>query len=346
MYRDELSMKNIVLNMIIILFFLIALIVLVFFTSGIDELLYLIGSMRYIWILAALGCMIMYWSGEAVILHTTTQYLVERQKWGNSIRVTMIGQFFNAATPFASGGQAAQGYVMIKNGVMPGHTVLVIIIKSISYQLVVVFYSLVVLIFKTRFFLENIPHFTMLFIAGLVANAFVISLYAFLLINKTLATKIMFWGINILQNLKIIKKPFRKKKYLMKEVRLFSEGINILGGNVVLLVKTIVFQVLRLTFFFSIPFFIYLAIEKTTTNLLNVISAQALVIMTASYIPLPGSSGGAEGISYLFFKLFFKEKIIMSVVLIWRILTYYSNIIFGGLFTLFAPEKPLKKKYD
>ncbi len=339
-------MKNIVLNMIIILFFLIALIVLVFFTNGIDELLYLIGSMRYIWIVAALGCMIMYWAGEAVILHTTIQYLFEKQKWGNSIRITMIGQFFNSVTPFASGGQAAQGYVMIKNGVMPGHTVLVIIIKSVSYQLMIVFYSIVVLLFKTHFFLENIPHFTMLFVAGLVANAFVIGLYAFLLINKMLAAKIMFWGINFLHSIKIIKKPFKKKKYLMKEVRLFSEGINVLGENPVLLVKTIIFQIFRLTFFFSIPFFIYLAIEKTTTNLLNIISSQALVIMTASYIPLPGSSGGVEGISYLFFKLFFRERIIMSVVLIWRILTYYSNIIFGGLFTLFAPEKPLKKRFE
>jgi glycosyltransferase 2 family protein len=209
---------------------------------------------------------------------------------------------------------------------------------------VLLLYSLVILFFRGWFFLNRIPHFTLIFIAGLIANSFMISLYALFIFKKRIAAKILFFGINLLGRLKIVKKPFKYKKYLIKEVKMFSEGAVILGANPILLVKTVIFHAGRLTFFFSIPFFIFLAIEGTTANLFNMICSQAIVAMTASYVPLPGASGGAEGIGYLFFKLFFRKNILVSVILIWRLLTYYTNIIFGGLFTLLTPDNPLKKR--
>jgi len=71
-----------------------------------------------------------------------------------------------------------------------------------------------------------------------------------------------------------------------------------------------------------------------------------LVTMITLLVPSPGSTGGAEGLSYVFFKMFFKPGVIIAVILVWRVITYYSNVIFGGLVSVFAREKPLKKEEE
>ena len=72
------------------------------------------------------------------------------------------------------------------------------------------------------------------------------------------------------------------------------------------------------------------------------IAANAFVAMTTAFIPLPGAAGGAEGGFYFFFNFFFTARNIMAAIFIWRIITYYFNIGFGGLVALLVPEKPLK----
>ena len=68
------------------------------------------------------------------------------------------------------------------------------------------------------------------------------------------------------------------------------------------------------------------------------LSAQTLVMLIVSITPLPGGAGGAEGGFILFFKMFFKENILPGVLL-WRIITFYSCILIGSLFTIHLPKK-------
>ena len=55
-------------------------------------------------------------------------------------------------------------------------------------------------------------------------------------------------------------------------------------------------------------------------------------------MPLPGASGGAEGSFVLFFGKFFGQDIVAAMFL-WRLLTYYVNIAFGGLFLRLGRKK-------
>jgi hypothetical protein len=44
----------------------------------------------------------------------------------------------------------------------------------------------------------------------------------------------------------------------------------------------------------------------------------------------------------MFYGMFFTKSYIIPVILIYRLLSYYPSVVFGGLFALFAPEKPLE----
>ncbi len=87
------------------------------------------------------------------------------------------------------------------------------------------------------------------------------------------------------------------------------------------------------------------AIEGTFVSVFggvfDIFVCTAMVAMIAALVPTPGTSGGAEGLSLLCIAPFFYNSPKMSVVLIWRLLTYYANVVVGGIFCLLIKEKPL-----
>ena len=122
------------------------------------------------------------------------------------------------------------------------------------------------------------------------------------------------------------------------------KGASLIKTNAGVVIKLIAFQIIQFTFYFSIPYFLHLAVERHSIDPLDIIMAQSMIILISLLVPSPGATGGVEGLSYMFYGMFFRQGYIIPVILIYRILTYYSSIIIGGLFALFAPEKPLEQR--
>lgn len=70
---------------------------------------------RISWLIAGMSVMGGYWFLESVVLYQMAKKVHKKQTLWQSIKITMVGQFFNTITPFASGGQPAQLYMMTKN---------------------------------------------------------------------------------------------------------------------------------------------------------------------------------------------------------------------------------------
>jgi uncharacterized protein (TIRG00374 family) len=304
----------------------------------------MLDNAKLYWIAAGFGCMVIYWALDAVMLHMIAGGLLEKQRRRDSIRVTMIGQFFNSITPLSGAGQPVQAYVMIKDGMKAGHAVSILLIKTLLHQLGIVSYSIAAFAFFGVLFGSKIPHFYALFALGLLVNMAFLVFYLLVLFRKELARKILFVVFGVLSRLKFLKS--RLEKYLMKadeEIERLSEGAGMLTGNPKMVISLILCQLLQFTFYFGIAFFIHQAIEGNNISVWEMLASQAMITLLSLLIPTPGATGGIEGISYLFYTMFFRREYIIPVILIYRILTYYANIVFGGLFTVFAPEKPLKQ---
>jgi len=336
-------MKKILFNLVVVLLTIIILLILIFFTNGLDELVRLLANIKYRWMGAAFACMVMYWLTGGYILHVIVISLFEKQKLADSLRLNMIGHFFNSVTPFSTGGQPVQVYVMIKDGMKAGHAASILVIRSMLYSTVLFLYTFFVFIFKASFFSRHVPHFFILCLMGFALNLLVIAMYALFSYNSEAAHAVLTFLFKILKKIKFLKKLDNTQKKLEAELKSFNDGAGVLKNNKKILYYTILLQVIQFTFYFVIPYFIYLGVEQVSRiNLWDMIAAQPIITMISSFIPTPGATGGAEGASYLFFSLFFKPGVIIPVILIWRIITYYSSVVFGGLFAVFAPEKPLR----
>lgn len=336
-------MKKRIFKSLIVLSSAIILIILIFFTNSLDELVTMFQNARLYWLAVAFGCMVMYWLFDVLILHVITRGLLEKQPLKDTIRITMIGQFFNSITPLSGAGQPVQAYVMVKDGIKPGHAASIIIIKTLLHQLIIVMYSLFTFVLEGAHFGARIPQFYYLYVLGLALNSAFLLFYALFIYKKEVAGKVLSVIFKLLGRLKFIKKTNSLQEKVEKELMSFGEGAGILKNNAGIIIRLIIFQIVQFTFYFSIPWLIHLAVESNAASLWDMIAAQSMIILISLLVPSPGATGGVEGLSYLFYGMFFRQSFIIPVILIYRILTYYASVIFGGLFALFSPEKPLKQ---
>ncbi|MCI8482091.1 MAG: flippase-like domain-containing protein, partial [Clostridia bacterium] len=108
--------KFTILNLILIIGIFIGLFVYMLIVDGISNIITVLQSVNYWWVIAGIICMVLSWLSEAICLHIPIVKLYPNQKFRNSIRIMMIGQLFNNITPFCSGGQPMQAYYMHKDG--------------------------------------------------------------------------------------------------------------------------------------------------------------------------------------------------------------------------------------
>ncbi|NLK87268.1 MAG: flippase-like domain-containing protein [Clostridiaceae bacterium] len=335
-------MKKKIYKLLIVLSSAILLIVLTFFTDSFDELGHIFRNAKIYWLAAGLGCMVMYWILDAAVLHRITVTMEKGHRWKDSVRVTMIGQFFHTITPFAGGGEPIQAYVMVKDGVKPGVAASIFVVKSFIHQTIIVVYGIVAYIFYGGIFASRIPEFNYFFISGLALNTAFMVFVILLLYKGHLAKRILMFFTRLISKIKFIKNASKLERRVESEIESFRGGALIIKKDRRLLVGLTVLQALQFTFLFLITYFIHLAVESFRVSPVEVIASQSMVVLLSLIVPTPGGTGGVEGLSYMFYGMFFTKGFIIPVILIYRLLSYYPSVIVGGLFALFAPEKPLE----
>jgi len=335
-------MKRRLLNVFIVIASVVILVVLAFSTNGLGEMLSFFKHINYSWIVAGFLCMFLYWCTDAMVIQTVMTALYERRTFINFLRVTMVGQFFNSITPFATGGPPAQVFAMQKMGISGGHAASALIIKSVSYQMTVFIYTFMSYIFKGSLFMQKITNFSALFFAGSLMNLMMVLFYGLFIYNRTAAEKLISVFLKIVSRTKIISSTDKINRKLNIELERFSNGAAVLRNKFDILIRVFTLQLIQFTFLLAVPYFIKLAVEPGYINIGDMIAAQSFVTLISSFVPLPGSIGGAEGISYVFFGVFFSKNILFHVILIWRLITYYSNIIIGGVVSITASRKLVK----
>ncbi len=335
-------MKRRIFQCFVVLSSAILLVALLFFTDSVDALVRIAGNLKVHWLVAGFGCMVGYWVLDAVVLHVITSNVQKGYSFWHTLRVAMIGQFFHSLTPFAGGGEPIQAFVMVKDGVKPGLAASIFVVKTFIHQTVIVLYGIVEYIMFGGVFASRIPEFNYFFITGLILNSAFMVFVILLLYKGHSAKKIMLFFSKVLTKIKLVKNQKKAEARIKTELESFSGGASIIKKDKKLLIRLVIIQILQFTSLFMITYFIQLAVESHRVSSFEVVASQSMIVLMSLLVPTPGATGGVEGLSYMFYGMFFTREFIIPVILIYRLLSYYPSVVVGGLFALFAPEKPLK----
>ena len=337
-----------ILNFIFIIAVFTGLAIYMIYIDGMDNIIELLHSVDYKWVLAGVGCLLVHWLCDSLNLYIPIKRMYPTQTFKNSFKVAMIGQLFNNITPFATGGQPMQAYYLVKFGVPLGCGITALLSRFIVYQFVLTGYSIFTLAVGYKHFGDDLQQkglMPFVLIGFIINTAVIVALIAIALFRKG-TLKFANWLISLLTRMHIVKRPIKWRVYFTREVNKFYNNFKYLKKNIPLLLKSVFFTFIQLTLFLSISYVLYRGFGLEGTSLLQIISYQAYVLMISSFIPLPGAMGGAELGYHGFFKDIFGEHYVNTAMMLWRIMTFYLPIIVGLFFTLTMKNKGIEEPQD
>lgn len=296
-------------------------------------------AIRPFFLLYAFLMICTYWLFEAIILHRLLDHANEKLSFWKSLRITLAGQFFNGITPFASGGQPAQLYMLHRQNVPLGIGASVLTKKFIIYQAVLVMYSLLVLVFESEFFIGQIPNFVYLGAIGFFVNVIVVGSLLMVAYNYKFVKGL------VMECSQFLKRRFNEARIdlvtnkILRQIELYHSKMGETQNGVMPWLIIGFLSVVQLTIFFSIPLVIGYGFHMTHLSIFYMIGAAAFVAMVTAFIPIPGAAIGAEGTFYLIYQIFFPSQIIITALLLWRLYTYYLPLVVGGTVLMFGDGK-------
>jgi len=339
MQKSDKGISSNYFNLILIAFSFVFLVVYLYRVDGIKDIALVIAKAHPGWLLAALGCIAAYWLLDAYVLHLAIKPVHPSQRFGVTMRLTLIGQYFNSVTPFASGGQPAQAYFLVKRGAPLGETMTALLTKFIVYQITLTVYCLATLILRFTFFMKEVKVLMLAVIVGFVVHTAVTVLLISVAFFKTGTIKAANFIINLLARIKIVKDPVAKKEFVDKELESFHTQFQYMSKHKMHLLKMSLLTIVELTVYFLIGNVIYLSFRLSGADSVTLVASQAFVLMIAAFMPIPGALGAAESSFYIFFSLFFPKNMISLAVVLWRLITFYLPIVVGLIVTLFEKKR-------
>ena len=322
-----LNKKN-VFNMIMLILSVSILVYFCISENGLIDLIKNSKEFNKLWLFMAVTCHLLNIFIDTYLIFRFVNTTEKFYSFKNAFKSCMVGQFFSAVTPGASGGQPMQVFSMSKQGIDPGHSTSALVQKFLVYQSTITIYGALAIFLKLHLFNGDVINVMRgLSIFGFCSQAFVIVILLYFSLNKKSASNMLKNIFKLLAKIHIIKNPDEKIKHAEIQLEYFYVNNNRLYRNQALVLETYVLTAIQITCIFVIPYCIYRSFHLYGASIFDMIASQAFVTMVSSFIPLPGGSGAAEGGFLVFFSNFFTEQTIKPAALLWRIITYFFTIL-------------------
>ena len=152
------------------------------------------------YILFAVLAMSIYILGEAVNITRILKELGEKSKFISNIRYTLIGFFFSAITPAASGGQPMEIYYMHKDDISVAHSTLALLMQLCSLQIVTITVGTISAVIHFEVLKSGLIY---LLILGIILNSSALMLLIIAIFSKKLSEGLIKFAVKLLKFFRI-----------------------------------------------------------------------------------------------------------------------------------------------
>lgn len=283
-----------------------------------------------IYIVIAISCMGMFILCEAINIRRTLNIYKYHVPFYKCIKYAIAGFFFSAITPMATGGQPMQIYYMYKDNIQISHSALALMLELASYQFVTVSMAVLAFIIKFDFFNSIDYHIKYILITGVLLNTCILLAILMAFFSKKVLPKTVNMIFLILEKLHVQKIGQWRQK-AAKQIMLYQKGAADLKRNKWAVFKIMFTTTVQIIAFHSIPYWVYKAFGFGDYSFVTVTALQAVLYITVSAIPLPGSVGASENGFLLIFRTLFPMQIINSAMLLSRGISFYLFLMISGV---------------
>ncbi|HPZ12827.1 MAG TPA: lysylphosphatidylglycerol synthase transmembrane domain-containing protein [Bacillota bacterium] len=283
----------------------------------------------------ACGLVIVTWLFDSLRMRALIRSLGGDLDILTGMRISIMGAFVSNVTPFDSGGEPMQAYLLTAKGLNAGQSTAVIAVKTICNALARFTLGIAASIWLFGFAdFWSIPKAMYVLLAIGIILYFVVFAFSLYLIFHP--EKINVIVVPVVRNKFTLKffKPETLDAVLDRidhELREFRNALQEFMENK----KSALWKVMWLSYAWWITITIVPAVILVglgiTPKFTHIMGITLIFYLAAAYAPTPGSSGAAElGFSLLFSSVV-PHGLIGLFVTVWRAFTYYLNLIVGGV---------------
>lgn len=315
---------------------LITVTVLVLFFSLKDnykETINVLKSLDQRWIFISFVLLTFYWFFKAIALKKIIINFKKNYRFREAFKFILEINFFNAITPFSSGGQPFEIYKLKKDKIKMADATTIVIEQFVVYQIALVLLGLISIIINHTFHIfPSSSILKNLVTIGFILNT-LITVFLFLIAftkktNKMIVSKV----IHLLHKTKIVKNEEKQLNKFNKYINELYDGTKLLLKNKIAFIEMIVVNFIGLICLYLVPLaLLYSTHDYTSFNGMTCIISSAYVMLIGSFVPIPGGTGGLEYGFINFFGNFIKGSILTAIMITWRFVTYYIPLVIGAV---------------
>lgn len=350
--KTQTSKKKIKSKIINAIFLLVNILLMVFIVKGfLDSLGEDINGMgerlsaqgdKLWWLAVGVGLYIIFIITETLVFTSLMKGTTGKRRPYLSYRVALLGKYYDNITPLAVGGQPFQIVTLAQDGLSPGISTSLPIIKLIIYNLVYTISILLCFIFGIPLVtagLEGLNRFLMIIliavgVLGLIFTALTSVLFILIGNGKIIGRGMTRWLVKMGYALRIVKNYRKSYNKIMMQVREYQNSMDFLKKNKWVMIKCVVYSFIECISYFAIAVVCVYAFsfnqEFTFMFFIETLTKFMICQMAAVIIPLPGGTGMLEvGFILAFGSTTILGDNVFLALLAFRIISYYLLLLHG-----------------
>lgn len=254
--------------------------------------------------------------------------------FATSAKTNFLGRYYDAVTPFSTGGQPMQVYYLSTKGISGGNATAMVLIRYFSSIICwITLGGALMIAGAVQGVLNDVTGGDLLKITGWIGIAINLIMPAFVtlfLLLPEFMYKLTAGVVKLGHKMKIVKDVEKTTERATKVVTDFKNSFKVMATSPLKLILLLLVCTVESACTFAIPFFVMKALSCPNVDgmLLSVMALNAYATFGVSFIPTPGNSGVVEGLGALAFSAAAGAALAWSV-LTWRLAVFYIYIFIG-----------------
>jgi len=288
-----------------------------------------VGQMKPIsWGVAA-ACMVGFVLFEALALLEICGSLGYRERFSSGLMYSLSDIYFSAITPSATGGQPAAALFMMRDGIPTAVTTVALLINLAMYTISLLLIAALGFAIRPDA-LENFCTLSrLLIVIGILMQAALFISFCLLVFRERVLTRIVYGCIGFCEKLHLIRTGEKRRRKLESLERDFKSCTALVNKRQTALLRVLLLNILQRLCVVMVPVIVYLGTGGDFSEVSDVFATQAMVMLGANIIPIPGAVGVTEFMSLDGFAAIVKAP--ANLELLSRAISFYGCLILCAL---------------
>lgn len=295
--------------------------------QSITEIINVFNDVKWQYVFIGILSMTIYVFLEGYNIRRTLKMLKQEISIKQAFKYSLIGYFFSAITPAASGGQPMQIYYMHKDKISVSNSTLALLVNLASTQISTISIALISILFNYKFMNRVL---IILLVIGVSLNLSALAMLLIGLFSKRLSRWLIMVAMKFLKIFRV--KKIKEKKYkLVVELKNYQKSAKYIKAHKKLVAKILITTFIQFIVFYNVAYWTYRSLGFGEKNILEITTMQSVLFASVSGIPSPGAVGVSEGAFIEIYRNIYPTNMIKSATLLHRGINFYFYVIISGI---------------